>query len=136
MLLVADDDTTISLQHVLVHRGSGFVVKHWRQDWHYEATQRLEFTEDQTWRLRPIAADLTRGAWTQCVYEVGDAPRYCGTGKWNSTMLIRWTSDRGYRPLPRREYSQRSDYNVLEVVNTHIIRVDGWDHGQDNFGRP
>src|SRR5690606_27792760 len=51
VLLVEDSDTRIILQHILVHRGSGFVIKHWRQDWQYEATQRLEFTEDQVWRL-------------------------------------------------------------------------------------
>ncbi len=133
VVLAEDTNTKIVLQHILVHRASGFVIKHWRQDWRYEATHRLEFTEDQTWRLRPIPADLTRGAWTQCVYEVSDAPRYCGTGRWTfQDGAPVWTSDAGFRPLPRREYSKRSDYNVLGVVNSHGILANGWTHGQDN----
>ena len=134
MVLVAEDsETRIVLQHLLVHRGSGFVIKHWRQDWLYEAKQRLEFTEEQTWRLRSIPTELSKGAWTQCVYEVSDAPRYCGTGKWRfDGKEPSWTSDAGYRPLPRREYTKRSDYNALGIVNHHRIVADGWTHGQDN----
>ncbi len=133
VLLAEDHGTRIVLQHLLVHRTFGFVVKHWRQDWHYEATERLEFTQDQTWRLRPIPPELTRGAWTQCVYEVSDAPRYCGTGRWTyADGTPSWTSDPGWRPLPRREYTQRKDYNSLGVINTHRITSEGWEHAQDN----
>lgn len=133
VLLAEDSETRIVLQHLLVHRAGGFVVKHWRQDWHYEATERLEFTEDQTWRVRAIAPEVTRGAWTQCVYEVSDAPRYCGTGKWViADGVPTWTSDAGFRPLPRREYSKRDDYNALGIVNSHSITMDGWTHGQQN----
>lgn len=134
LVLVAEEsDTRIVLQHLLVHRAAGFVIKHWRQDWVYEAPARLEFTQDQTWQLRDIPAAVTGNAWTQCVYEVSDAPRYCGTGKWEmSEGVATWTSDAGYRPLPRREYTSRSDYNVLGVINTHSIVMDGWTHGQLN----
>lgn len=133
VLLVEDTDTRISLQHLLVHRAGGFVIKHWRQDWQYEADSRLEFTADQMWRIKPIPASLTSGAWTQCVYEVSDAPRYCGTGKWRfGSGDPTWISDAGYRPLPRREYTKRDDYNVLAVINSHSIVADGWTHGQDN----
>jgi hypothetical protein len=34
--------------------------------------------------------------------------------------------------LPRREYSKRSDYNALGVVNIHRITADGWEHVQNN----
>ncbi len=133
VLLVEDSDTKIVLQHILVHRGSGFVIKHWRQDWLYEASARLEFTEDQTWRLRPIDPELTKGAWTQCVYEVSDAPRYCGTGKWvMKDHEPVWTSDAGWRPLPRREYTKRDDYNALGIINSQRIVSSGWLHEQWN----
>lgn len=134
MVLVAEDSgTRIVLQHLLVHRTLGFVLKHWRQDWHYELSHRLEFTDDQTWRVRAIDPAVTRGAWTQCVYEVSDAPRYCGTGKWTyDDGQPLWTSDAGWRPLPRREYSTRSDYNALGVINRHRIVAEGWLHEQDN----
>ena len=131
----AEDGTPsrIVLQHILVDPKSGHVTKHWRQDWTYEATQRFEFSADQTWRVRPVAADKTRGAWTQCVHEVSDAPRYCGTGRWNHRYgVATWTSDRTWRPLPRREYTKRDDYNAMNVENRHTIVPGGWTHEQDN----
>jgi hypothetical protein len=132
VILVEDAGDRIVLQHLLVSN-KGHVTKHWRQDWHFEAAERFEFSEDQTWRIRPIAADVTRGAWTQCVFEVSDAPRYCGTGKWNHKYgAATWTSDRSWRPLPRREYTKREDYNALNVENRHTIVAGGWTHEQDN----
>jgi hypothetical protein len=132
VILVEDSGERIVLQHLLVS-DDGHVTKHWRQDWHYQAASRLEFSEDQTWRVRPIDAALTAGAWTQCVFEVSDAPRYCGTGKWNHKYgSATWTSDRSWRPLPRREYTKRDDYNALNVENRHTIVPGGWTHEQDN----
>ncbi|WP_202844230.1 DUF6607 family protein [Luteimonas saliphila] len=133
VIVVEDSPTKIVLQHILLDAKSGHVTKHWRQDWMYEAPQRWEFAADQTWRVREIPADRTRGAWTQCVYEVSDAPRYCGTGRWNHRYgVATWTSDRTWRPLPRREYTRRSDYNALNVENRHTIVPGGWTHEQDN----
>lgn len=132
VLLVEDSPERIVLQHLLVGR-NGHVTKHWRQDWLWQAEQRLEFSADQTWTLRPVPAALREGAWTQCVYEVSDAPRYCGTGRWNHRYgNATWTSDRSWRPLPRREYTQREDYNALNVENRHTITPHGWTHEQDN----
>lgn len=132
VVLVEDSGRRISLQHLLVVNDDE-VIKHWRQDWAYEAPARWEFTADQTWRLRRLPAEKTRGAWTQCVYEVSDAPRYCGTGRWNHRYgTPTWTSDRSWRPLPRREYSKRGDYNALNVENRHSITPAGWTHEQDN----
>lgn len=132
VILLEDSGTRISLQHLLVIAGS-HIVKHWRQDWAFETPERLEFTEDQTWRLRSIAESKRKGMWTQCVYEVSDAPRYCGTGKWNHQYgTPTWTSDRSWRPLPRREYTVRNDYNALNVENRHSITPSGWTHEQDN----
>lgn len=131
VVLVEDSGERIVLQHLLLV-GDG-VVKHWRQDWHYQASERLEFVADQTWRLAPIPTALRVGAWTQCVYEVSDAPRYCGTGRWNHRYRNpTWTSDRTWRPLPRREYTTRADYNALNVENRHSITPGGWTHEQDN----
>lgn len=133
VLVIADEPGRIVLQHLLVSPDGSHVTKHWRQDWHWQASERLEFSADQTWRLRPVDPDLTRGAWTQCVYEVSDAPRYCGTGRWNHRYgVATWTSDRSWRPLPRREYTTREDYNALNVGNRHTIVPGGWTHEQDN----
>lgn len=133
VLVLADEPQRVVLQHLLVSREGGHVTKHWRQDWHWQASQRLEFSDEQTWRLRDIPADRRLGTWTQCVYEVSDAPRYCGTGHWNHRYgVATWTSDRSWRPLPRREYSKRDDYNVLNAQNRHTIVPGGWTHEQDN----
>ncbi len=132
VLVVEDDPDRIVLQHLLVMPG-GAVIKHWRQDWVYEATERFEFVADQTWDVRGLDAALTKGAWTQCVFEVSDAPRYCGTGRWNHRYGVStWTSDRSWRPLPRREYTKRDDYNALNAENRHTVTPNGWTHEQDN----
>lgn len=133
VIVVEDTPTKIVLQHVLVDPESGHVTKHWRQDWTWEAKQRFEFDGERTWRVRAIPASVTAGAWTQCVFEVDDAPRYCGTGRWRHERGIStWTSDTTWRPLPRREYTIRSDYNALEVVNRHTVAPGGWTHEQFN----
>ena len=133
VIVLEDTPTRVVLQHILVDPKSGHVTKHWRQDWTYEASSRFEFSADQTWTVRTLTPEVTRGAWTQCVYEVSDAPRYCGTGKWRyDDGVATWTSDATWRPLPRREYTKRSDYNALRVVNIHTIAPGGWTHEQLN----
>jgi hypothetical protein len=133
VIVVEDSPRKVVLQHLLVDPKSGHVTKHWRQDWSYEAPQRFEFSADQTWQVRPLAAATTRGAWTQCVYEVSDAPRYCGTGRWDyADGHPTWTSDLSWRPLPRREYTKRRDYNALAVINRHTLTPAGWTHEQFN----
>jgi hypothetical protein len=131
VVLVEDSGDRIVLQHLLLVGDS--VVKHWRQDWIWEAEYRFEFTDDQTWTRVPLSAEQTRGQWTQCVFEVSDAPRYCGTGAWNHRYgNATWTSDRSWRPLPRRDYTIRDDYTALNVENRHTITPTGWTHEQDN----
>lgn len=133
VIVVEDTPTHVVLQHLLVDPKSGQVTKHWRQDWTYEARSRFEFSANQAWTVRALSAAETRGAWTQCVFEVDDAPRYCGTGKWNyDDGVATWTSDATWRPLPRREYTKRSDYNALRVVNRQTIVPGGWTHEQFN----
>jgi len=135
VIVLEDSPRRIVLQHLLVH--GGHVTKHWRQEWLYEAPRRWEFAADRVWRWRDVPTALVAGGWTQCVYEVSDAPRYCGTGRWvhgdeGASRASTWTSDVSWRPLPRREYSQRSDYNALRAVNRHTIVPGGWTHEQDN----
>jgi len=132
VILVEDAGDRIVLQHLLLMGTSG-VIKHWRQDWVWQADSRFEFSDDQTWTVVPLAEDQVRGTWTQCVYEVSDAPRYCGTGDWNHRYgNATWTSDRTWRPLPRREYTTREDYTALNAQNRHTITPTGWTHEQDN----
>lgn len=131
VLVVDDSPERIVLQHLLL--AGDQVIKHWRQDWIWEAKTRFEFVADQTWKNVELSEEQTSGRWTQCVFEVSDAPRYCGTGRWNHRYgNPTWTSDRSWRPLPRREYTTRSDYNALNVENRHTITPNGWTHEQDN----
>jgi len=133
VIVIEETPTRVVLQHLLVDGKSGHVTKHWREDWIYQAPQRFEFTADQTWTVRALSPQETAGAWTQCVYEVSDAPRYCGTGRWSyNGQAATWTGDDSWRPLPRREYTRRSDYNALRVVNRHTITPNGWTHEQFN----
>ena len=132
VVVLEDSAERIILQHILV-APSGQVVKHWRQDWTFEAPQRFEFVADQTWEVRALAPEVASSSWTQCVFEVSDAPRYCGTGKWNHRYGVStWTSDRSWRPLPRREYTKRDDYNAINAENRHTVTANGWTHEQDN----
>ena len=132
VVLVQDTGRRIDLQHLLVV-GDGHVVKHWRQSWVYEADSIWRFQGDQTFRREARSAEAVPGTWTQYVYEVSDAPRYAGSGRWNHRYGVStWTSDRTWRPLPRREYTKRSDYQLLIAENRHTITPQGWTHEQDN----
>jgi hypothetical protein len=76
--------------------------------------------------------EQVKGKWTQSVWEVSDAPRYQGTSEWiNLDGKTIWQSTAD-APLPRREYSVRSDYNVLKRTNRLVLGNDGWVHEQDN----
>jgi len=131
--VIADDGAHISLQHILVLGPKHIVVKHWRQDWQYEPKQILRFHGNGAFASEPVAEVDARGAWSQTVYEVDDAPRYAGIGRWrHDDGVDAWQSDRTLRPLPRREYTKRTDYQALEVVNRHTLTPGGWVHEQDN----
>lgn len=129
--VVEDSGRRIVLQHLL--QAGGHVVKHWAQVWTYEDTELLEFTGSRTWVIRQLPKDEVKGTWTQRVTEVTDEPRYEGSGKWvHQDGLSEWTSDLTNRPLPRREYTKREDYDLLLVTNRHAVTANAWYHEQDN----
>jgi len=136
--VIEDTGDTISLQHVLVLHpedgGEAHVVKHWRQDWRYEDTQLTEFRGNRTWKVVELAPEQVEGKWTQAVFQVDDSPRYEGIGEWTHTGgRSAWESAETWRPLPRREYTKRDDYQVLVARNRHTITPQGWVHEQDNY---
>ena len=143
--LIEDRGDYISLQHILVaDEDTGYVVKHWRQDWQFEDGRMLEFRGNNTWHESKSTKAEATGRWTQAVYQTTDSPRYEAFGKWQHVgEHSEWISDRTWRPLPRREYTKRSDYHVLESVNTHTVTPEGWVHEQssrkvvlDDAGQP
>ena len=133
VLVIADTGEHISLQHILVLGKEHVIVKHWRQDWQFQPASVLRFRGNGRFERQTLAADDVRGAWSQTVYEVDDAPRYAGIARWSHVHgEDSWQSDRTLRPLPRREYTRRRDYQALDVVNRHTLTPSGWVHEQDN----
>lgn len=130
--LIEDRGDFISLQHVLVE--AGHVTKHWRQDWSYQQTRLWAYAGDSSWQRRELTPAQAHGAWVQTVWQVDDSPRYAGVGRWSHEGGVSaWTSDPTWRPLPRREHTVRSDYDVLVSVNRHTITPQGWAHEQDSY---
>lgn len=150
--VLADEGTFISLQHVLVMRmadetgkaGEPFVTKHWRQDWQYEPATQFTYRGANTWARVDVPEAERAGRWRQSVYQVDDSPRYAGIGRWQHFgNYSTWVSGETWRPLPRREFSVRDDYQVLLGTNRHTITPSGWIHEEmnnkvrlDGEGRP
>lgn len=128
---VEDKDDKIVLQHLLVINDT-MVIKHWRQDWLYENTNFYRFNKDSQWKFEKKPADEVKGQWTQNVYQVDDSPRYSGSASWVHVDGKTYWENKSDSPLPRREYTKRSDYNVMKRGNRHEITSDGWIHEQDN----
>lgn len=142
--VVEDRGEFISLQHIMVmvfeqddgKMSEPMVMKHWRQDWHYQDKTLLEFVGHDTWQTRTLSRQEVKGAWSQTVYQVDDSPRYASIGTWqHNDSFSAWQSGNTWRPLPRREDTVRDDYQVLEGFNRHVILPTGWVHEEDNLKR-
>ncbi|MEO0515409.1 MAG: DUF6607 family protein [Planctomycetota bacterium] len=135
--VIEDTGDFISLQHVLVmprrEGGEPVVVKHWRQDWTFQDPELLAFRGNLTWERVELDPADVQGTWSQAVFQVDDSPRYESFGTWQHVGdRSAWESAETWRPLPRREFSKRSDYQVLVAQNRHTITPEGWVHEQDN----
>ena len=140
--VVEDTGSFISLQHILVmyfqvNKGdtpAPMVMKHWRQDWQYEPESIVTFQGFNNWQKRKVDLKESGSNWSQSVYQVDDSPRYQAIGSWQHTgNYSSWHSGETWRPLPRREFSVRSDYQVLIGTNTHTITPNGWVQEEDNL---
>jgi hypothetical protein len=132
----------IALQHILAMRvlqpdgkaSEPIVVRHWRQEWRHEAERLLAYQGANTWAPRETPAAQRKGTWVQSVYQVDDSPRYASRGRWQHTDgMSTWISDETWRPLPRREFSVRKDYDVLVGTNRHTITPQGWVQEENNL---
>jgi hypothetical protein len=142
VFLAEDRGDFIALQHILVMRmvqpdgsqSEPFVMRHWRQEWQYEAARRLAYEGSNRWALREVPQALRKGAWVQTVFQVDDSPRYAASGRWDHRDgYSSWISEQTWRPLPRREWSVRQDYQVLEGTNRHTITPAGWVQEENNL---
>ena len=132
--LVEETDSSVVIQHLLVI-GSGentMIIKHWRQDWIYENTEFYIYDHDNKWSFQKSSKDKVKGQWTQKVFQVDDSPRYEGSGSWVYVDGKKYWESTTDAPLPRREYTTRSDYNLTIRTSRHEIVESGWIHDQDN----
>jgi len=132
--LVEDSKDKISMQHLLIvgNPAEPHIVKHWRQDWEYENTSLYEYDHNNKWNFVSLPKDQVKGQWTQKVFQVDDSPRYEGSASWVHVDGKSYWENTTSAPLPRREYTKRSDYNVTIRRNRHEIVDNGWIHDQDN----
>lgn len=132
--LVTDGEDKISIQHLLQvgNPSDPHIVKHWRQDWLFENTDFYSYDADNTWVFEEKPAADVAGQWTQKVYQVDDSPRYEGSATWVHVDGKSYWENTADAPLPRREYTTRSDYNLTVRGNRQEITDFGWVHDQDN----
>ena len=137
-----DNAQFISLVHILEMRviqpdgtvSEPMITKHWRQDWRYQPAQIEEYQGRDRWQRRKLSAAEAKGAWSQTVYQVDESPRYASLGRWqHSASFSTWLSGDTWRPLPRREWSVRDDYQVLLGTNRHTIGPTGWVQEENNL---
>ena len=131
--VVADEDQPgkLVLQHLLVSNDT-LVTKHWREDWLHENTDLHAFDRDLRWKYTALDKAGVKGQWTQKVFQVDDSPRYEGSATWIHADGKHYWEGLADSPLPRREFTKRSDYNVMRRTNRHEITAYGWLHAQDN----
>ncbi|MDH7446953.1 DUF6607 family protein [Aquimarina sp. 2201CG14-23] len=132
--LVVDKQNKISIQHILQvgNPAKPHIVKHWRQDWVFENQDFYMYNGDNNWKYVKKTKKEVEGQWSQKVYQVDDSPRYEGSASWVHVDGKSFWENNTTAPLPRREYTIRSDYNVTIRGNRHEITETGWIHDQDN----
>jgi len=137
-----DREDAVSLVHILEMRvvqkdgtiTEPMVTKHWRQDWQYQPAHIVEHRGRDRWERRKLAADESKGSWSQTVYQVDESPRYASMGRWqHSSSMSTWISGDTWRPLPRREWSVRDDYQLLLGTNRHTVGPTGWVQEENNL---
>ena len=132
--LVVDEKDRIIIQHILQVGDSSdpYIVKHWRQDWLYQNQEFYHYDGDNNWKYVKLPKQDVKGQWTQKVFQVDDSPRYEGSSSWVHIDGKSYWENYTDAPLPRRERTIRSDYNVLNRGNRHEIKEIGWVHDQNN----
>ena len=132
--LVDNENDKISIQHILQvgNPAKPMIVKHWRQDWLFENRNFYMYNTENDWTFEKKRKKDVTGQWTQKVFQVDDSPRYEGSGTWVHIDGKSYWENITPAPLPRREYTTRSDYNLTMRGNRQEIKDFGWVHDQDN----
>ncbi len=132
IFVVEESPKNIVIQHLLVIKDT-MIIKHWREDWTYRDPHLLSFHTNNDFRYSDIKNKNYAQGWTQWVYGTQDEPRYAGFGEWAHVNGKSVWESRSDAALPRREYSTRSDYNVLNRGNRIHVTAKGYLHEQDNY---
>tara|TARA_B100001059_G_C17790141_1_gene559635 strand:+ start:646 stop:1548 length:903 start_codon:yes stop_codon:yes gene_type:complete len=132
--LAEDEKNKVSIQHLLIvgPPDGQMVIKHWRQDWLYQNTDFYMYNGYNVWNYENKSKGDVKKQWTQKVFQVDDSPRYESSGSWVHMDGKSYWESTTPAPLPRREYTQRSDYNITIRGNRQEITDFGWVHDQDN----
>ncbi|SEL36482.1 hypothetical protein SAMN04487910_2245 [Aquimarina amphilecti] len=132
--LVVNEEDNIVIQHILQvgDPSKPHIVKHWRQDWVFENQNFYMYDGDNNWKYIHKSEEDIKGQWSQKVYQVDDSPRYEGSASWVHVDGKSFWENTTTAPLPRREYTTRSDYNITMRGNRQEITNTGWIHDQDN----
>lgn len=126
-----ENSDKIVIQHLLIINDS-MIIKHWREDWLYENKELLVYEKNLEWKKESVPTEYLTKSWTQKVYQVDDSPRYNGFAHWVHLDGKTYWESQVSAPLPRREYTKRSDYNVMLRTNKHKITSYGHLHELDN----
>ncbi len=129
---IEETEDKLVLQHILIINDT-FFMKHWRQDWTWQADHSFAYEGANRWSSVNLKEQGSTGQWLQEVFEVDDTPRYAGLGQWVAIDGLPVWENTSNAPLPRREYTKRSDYQIMRRTNGHIIQPWGWVHEQDNL---
>lgn len=132
VFLVEDSPSNIVIQHLLVIKDT-MIVKHWREDWTYQDPHLISFNTPNDFKYSNVKNQNYANSWTQWVYGTQDEPRYAGYGEWAHINGKSVWESRADAALPRREYSTRKDYNVLNRGNRIHVTEKGYLHEQDNL---
>ena len=97
-----------------------------------ELGAKVERLDSNTWKIKEVNFREVQGKWTQKVFQVDDSPRYEGSASWVHVDGKHFWENTVDAPLPRRERTIRSDYNVMKRMNRVEITDYGWSHKQDN----
>lgn len=124
-----DSQNEVHLQHILVTPHGP--LKHWRQEWKRNPTHAMYFAGNNSWVTKTVSKPI-ENLWLQRVYQVDDSPRYECAAPWHIAQSDAAWSCKAWSPLPRREFSQRDDYNVLDRGNFVVVNSKGWVHHQYN----
>ncbi|MDZ7878318.1 MAG: DUF6607 family protein [Saprospiraceae bacterium] len=131
IFVVEESPKKVVIEHLLVMRDS-MVIKHWREDWTYQDPHLLAYYATNDFRYVDVKNQNFTNGWTQRVYGTQDEPRYAGFGEWAHINGKSVWESRADAALPRREYTHRSDYNVMNRGNRIHITAKGYLHEQDN----